>query len=159
MKLNRKFPDQIKFQGMLKKKVGVMQRANIPPKFLRKFDGYSKTPLPSVVVKNPEVNLCDMDKLVSVVFSNYGYGRFSIMFRNLYVKNKRYSPCAKCIARYRLKKRPKYLRQKHNKLLCKKFRPNWSKRFEVLIVPSDNMRGYEYKHYDNKMHYFWFWKG
>jgi len=147
-------------QCQMKCKVPVEKLINIPKWAKKKFDGYSKRFMPKLTVKTNIIQT--RDQLVSVIFNNFGYGRWNCLFLSRYVKNKKYAPCQQCVRRYHLRLNKQRIRKKHDKRFCKKTITNWIKKFECIItsrVPDETGIDYVYKIYFNTMHSFWFWKG
>lgn len=140
---------------------------NLPDYFQKMSDGYTKRFLPTIRVMTDDIS--NIEKLAFVVRKYYGFGQFNVLFYNVHCTNRFYNPDFVCF----VQKGRKCDKQsvcniwtRHKKgFQCKKnrkFRPNWSKRASIEILPDNYLKDKDYKfvwnrHFD-RMHYFWFWQ-
>lgn len=140
---------------------------SMPSYWKRQCDFLAKPFLGSVWVDAKDIQNRDM--LSFVVRKWFGFGEFNLYFWNRYQKNSEFNPKFKCLVQ-----RGKPCNRQHKCRIWKrhkrgwsclhnpKWKPNWSKRAKLKIIPGDYLGEIDFEYIWNKrfdkMHYFWFWR-
>ena len=159
----------VKIQVQKLKKIKHESYRNMPYAFRKMSDGLSKKF--SHVISVEVTDIDNKDKLAYVIRKHFGFGKFNVLFYNLYTKSSNYNPRFKCLVQRgkecSVKDKCKLWKRHQKGWACmknRKFRPNWSRRARLTIFPRDLYGdidfGYKWDRKGDLMYYFrkWFWK-